>query len=271
MKVGNNKRSVAGIKIRNTDSTKNGGRATEIFKLEGSLLKEPESLGQRVQEHDLSWTPEILKESGQWEELLTKMMKPRDQSEANPPLETFFFFAAKEVRYLWFHLLTFNGLGGGLQFFAPILHSGEINRECSIFHSPPPRCVRVDQLDILQLVLRWRRSARDNKKSSEEGRRSTRCWLPLQRWRNPRLLWKLHRQIISHSSFILISFGDDYFCLEPFTFGSWKDTEVCTESCLLLQRRTCEEVNPRSSCQDVIVERVGDTSCFDLPCSGWIS
>ena len=129
MKVGNNKRSVVGVKIRNTDSTKNGGRATEIFKLEGSLLKEPESLGQRVQEHDLSWTPEILKESGQWEELLTKMMKPRDQSEANPPLETFFFFAAKEVRYLWFHLLTFNGLGGGLQFFAPILHSGEINRE----------------------------------------------------------------------------------------------------------------------------------------------
>ena len=64
MKVGNNKRSVVGVKIRNTDSTKNGGRATEIFKLEGSLLKEPESLGQRVQEHDLSWTPEIFKESG---------------------------------------------------------------------------------------------------------------------------------------------------------------------------------------------------------------
>ena len=39
------------------------------------------------------------------------------------------------------------------------------------------------------------------------------------------------------------------FALEPFLFGPYEDTDECTESCQLLQRRTCEEVNPRSSCK----------------------
>ena len=126
VKIGNFKSKVVGVKLRNTDSRSNGGRATQIFKLEGSLL-EPETLDLRVQEHDLTWSPEILKEAGTWDVLLVKMMKPGNQPEDNPPLETFFFKATKELRYLWFHLITFNGEGGGLQYFAPIPQLGEVH------------------------------------------------------------------------------------------------------------------------------------------------
>ena len=76
MKIGNFKGKFVGVKLRNTDSRKNGGRATKIFKVEGSLL-EPETLDLRVQEHDLVWSPEVLKEAGTWDPLLSKMMKSR--------------------------------------------------------------------------------------------------------------------------------------------------------------------------------------------------
>ena len=126
MKIGNFKGKVVGVKLRNTDSKKNGGWATQIFKIEGSLL-EPETLDLRVQEHDLVWSPEVLKEAGTWDQLLEKMMKPRNQSEENPSLESFFFSGTRELRYLWFHLITFTGQGGGLQHFAPIPQLGEVH------------------------------------------------------------------------------------------------------------------------------------------------
>ena len=125
LKIGNFKGKVVGVKLRNTDSKKNGGWATQIFKIEGSLL-EPETLDLRVQEHDLVWSPEVLKEAGTWDQLLEKMMKPRNQSEENPSLERFFFSGTRELRYLWFHLVTFNGQGGGLQHFAPIPQLGKV-------------------------------------------------------------------------------------------------------------------------------------------------
>ena len=77
MKIGNFKGKVVGVKLRNADSRKNGGWATQIFKIEGSLL-EPETLDLRVREHDLVWSPEVLKEAGTWDQLLEKMMKPRN-------------------------------------------------------------------------------------------------------------------------------------------------------------------------------------------------
>ena len=126
MKIGNFKSKIVGVKLRNTDSGKSGGWATHIFKIEGSLL-EPETLDLRVQEHNLMWSPEVLKKAGTWDLLLLKMMKPRKQSEENPSLETFFFTATRELRYLWFHLITFNGEGGGLQYLAPIPQLGEVH------------------------------------------------------------------------------------------------------------------------------------------------
>ena len=125
MKIGNFKGKVVGVKLRNTDSRKNGGRATKIFKVEGSLL-EPETLDLRVQEHDLVWSPEILREAGTWDLLFVKMMEPGNQPEDNPSLERFFFSGTRELRYLWFHLITFTGQGGGLQHFAPIPQLGKV-------------------------------------------------------------------------------------------------------------------------------------------------
>ena len=57
---------------------------------------------------------------------------------------------------------------------------------------------------------------------------------------------------------------------EPFIFGPWEDTNVCTVSCQLLQQRTCKEVSPRASCKDQQVERVGKTGCLGPPCKGRI-
>ena len=120
MKVGNSKRKIVGVHVRNIHNASNGEWATKIFYLEGALLKEPETVGQRGQENEPSWTAEILKKAGTWEELLTKTLKNKQS-----PLQTFFFEATTEIRYLWFHLLRFHGRGGGLQYFAPILQSGE--------------------------------------------------------------------------------------------------------------------------------------------------
>ena len=61
------------------------------------------------------------------------------------------------------------------------------------------------------------------------------------------------------------------FILEPFIFGPWENTNDCTESCQLLQRRTCKEVNPRAFCKDQKVERVGESACHRPPCKGRIS
>ena len=64
MKIANFKDKVVGVKMRNRDSRKNGGWATQTFKIEGSLL---ETLDLRVPEHDLVWSPEVLKEAGSWD------------------------------------------------------------------------------------------------------------------------------------------------------------------------------------------------------------
>ena len=148
MKVANFVRKVVGVKMKNIDRTKSGNWATDTFTVEGSLLKEPEVIITRSQGH--TWTSQILADAGTWDNLLTKMMKPRNQSEANPPVETFYFSATTEVRYLWFHLLSFHGIGGGLQYFNPILQSGELHNDiCFNCIFIPLRCVLLDQLDKL--------------------------------------------------------------------------------------------------------------------------
>ena len=118
MKVGNSKRKIVGVHA--IQNSKNKSWATKRFRLEGALLKEPEIVGQRGQENEPSWTQEVLKKAGPWEELLNKTLK-KDPT----LLQTLFFKNTTEIRYLWFHLVSFYGLGGGLQYFAPILQSGE--------------------------------------------------------------------------------------------------------------------------------------------------
>ena len=118
MKVGNSRRKIVGVHA--VQNSKNKNWATKRFRLEGALLKEPDAVGQRGQENEPSWTPEVLKKAGPWEELLDETL------EKDPTLlQTFFFKNTTEIRYLWFHLVSFYGRGGGLQYFAPILQSGE--------------------------------------------------------------------------------------------------------------------------------------------------
>ena len=76
--------------------------------------------------------------------------------------------------------------------------------------------------------------------------------------------------ILLHFNSFSILDWTNWFILEPFIFGPWEDTNVCTESCRLLQRRTCKEVNQRSFCKDQLIERVGETVCLSPPCKGRI-
>lgn len=141
MRVGNSRRKIVGVHIRNTCNTSNGYWATRSFQLQGSLLKEPEiggvfkwvvskfqlvhprlaeTIAQRAKENTAHWTPDLLKTGGKWEELLNATLEDNQTQ-----IQTFFFDSTTELRYLWFHLLSFYGKGGGLQYFAPILQSGE--------------------------------------------------------------------------------------------------------------------------------------------------
>ena len=123
MKVGNSKRKIVGVHVKNIYYNNERHWATNQFLLEGSLLEENETISQREQ---ASWTPQILKKAGRWEELLEVTLEDRRQSKQPPPLQTFFFKNTTEIRYLWFHLVSFYGKsGGGLQYFAPILQLGE--------------------------------------------------------------------------------------------------------------------------------------------------
>ena len=82
------------------------------------------------------------------------------------------------------------------------------------------------------------------------------------------MLRKLHRCITGITLIVDVQPKVKHFNLEPFLFGPWEDTDICSESCRLLQTRTCEEVNPRSSCQDISPYRNGQTACHKDPCPG---
>ena len=142
MRVGNSRRKIVGVRIKNTYNTSKGFRATRAFQLEGSLLKEPERIVQRAKENHVYWTQDLLKTSGRWEELLNVTLE-----ENQTQIQTFFFEATTELRYLWFHLRSFHGKGGGLQYFAPILQSGEFKAYKFIHFPLFIRCVHMVQLD----------------------------------------------------------------------------------------------------------------------------
>jgi len=226
VRVGNSKRKIVGVEIRNT---KKGLSQTVQFQLEGSLLKEPEQVGLR---RALAWTPEVLKAAGDWEVLLSQQtLKEQSLSQENPPMESIFFDVPTELRYLWFHLLSFHGQGGGLRYFAPILQSD---------------------------VCTWTNWTSCDWFCDEQD--------PGNKTRSLRQKENGYSQDLSH-----LCDGDEALgcyenCTEPFELGPWEDTDECTESCKLRQQRTCKEINPRASCQDAPVERVGETDCNELPC-----
>ena len=150
IKVGNSKRKLVGVNLRNTHNITNATWATDIFKLEGALLEDPETLDQRI---PLTWTPEILRKAGRWDRLTARQMESELQNLKDPPIQTFFFTAVRELRYLWFHLRTFHGEGGGLQYFGPILQTGASLVNCFV-NFFLLRCVFMDGLDKLRVVLR---------------------------------------------------------------------------------------------------------------------
>ena len=54
----------------------------------------------------------------------------------------------------------------------------------------------------------------------------------------------------------------------PFLFGPWEDTTNCTTSCRLFQTRSCIQLSSSASCQNASTERIGETACYEPPCSG---
>ena len=120
MRVGNSAKKVVGATIKNTPYSRDGGWATKDFRLEGSLLRDAEILTQRTQGFNPTWTPEEFRKAGNWSVLLTRKM----HNQATTPFQNFYFEASTELRFVWFHLLSFYKEGGGLQYFAPIFQSG---------------------------------------------------------------------------------------------------------------------------------------------------
>ena len=120
MRVGNSAKKVVGATIKNTPYSKNGGWATKDFRLEGSLLRDTETLAQRTQGFNPTWTPEEFRKAGNWSVLLTNKM----YNQRSNPTRDFFFEAVTELRFVWFYVLSFYKEGGGLQYFAPIFQSG---------------------------------------------------------------------------------------------------------------------------------------------------
>ena len=95
--------SIAGVLIRNVNHALK--RATRAFRISGSLNR-----------------------TGTWEKLLEKEIEsPLTTRAPAPTIETFYFNATMEMKYLRFYLdNSWGGLGGGLDFFAVITESGNI-------------------------------------------------------------------------------------------------------------------------------------------------
>jgi len=63
-------------------------------------------------------------------------------------------------------------------------------------------------------------------------------------------------------------------CTEPFVFGDWKATDLCTETCgegKLLEQRTCTPTHPDKSCASLPTLKTlkpGSETCEREPCKG---
>ena len=66
-----------------------------------------------------------------------------------------------------------------------------------------------------------------------------------------------------------------WFLSEPFVFGSWSDTEICSVTCgkkgKLLEQRSCTPAHPDKSCTSLPTNktlRPGNKFCGGNPCKG---
>ena len=119
VRVGTFKQKFVGVEMKNILKSNNPYQATKTFHILGSLLKEPETSSRRAEDFDMIWTSDVLLDAGSWDVLLAN-----EKLEARSQLQRFYFEATTELRFLWFHLHSFYGEGGGLQYFAPIYQSG---------------------------------------------------------------------------------------------------------------------------------------------------
>ena len=120
VRVGTSKQKIVGVEMKNTRRSNNPYQATKTFHIEGSLLKEPETSSRKAPHFDKMWTSDVLLNAGSWDVLLAnKKLEPGSQ------LQRFYFEATAELRFLWFHIHSFYGEGGGLQYFSPIRQSGK--------------------------------------------------------------------------------------------------------------------------------------------------
>ena len=137
IRVGNSAKKVVGARIRNTPYSSDGSWATMDFRLEGSLLRDAETLNQRTQGFNPTWTPGEFRKAGNWSVLLTKKM----YNQVDNPTRDFYFETSTELRFVWFHVLSFYKEGGGLQYFAPIFQSGLYQTQQYTCHlSNPQMC-----------------------------------------------------------------------------------------------------------------------------------
>ena len=120
VRVGNSKQKIVGVEMKNTRRSNNPYQATKTFHILGSLLKEPETSSRRAEDFDKIWSSDVLLDAGSWDVLLAN-----EKLEARSQLQRFYFEATAELRFLWFHLHSFYGEGGGLQYFSPIRQSGK--------------------------------------------------------------------------------------------------------------------------------------------------
>ena len=61
---------------------------------------------------------------------------------------------------------------------------------------------------------------------------------------------------------------------DPFVFGDWEETGICSETCgegKVLEKRSCTPTHPDKSCASLQANdtlRLGDKTCVGEPCKG---
>ena len=96
MTIGECKKGVPGVALKNTHNGKYRNWATKRFRISGAL-----------------------EDDGPWQPLLEQYLED-SRKQRPPPIQQFFFQEATELHFLKFELLDYWGQGGGLQYFSPL-------------------------------------------------------------------------------------------------------------------------------------------------------
>ena len=125
MAIGECKRRVPGVALKNTHNGHNRNWATKRFRISGAL-----------------------EQNGPWQSLLEQYLED-SRKQHSPPLQQFFFQGPTELQFLKLELLEYWGQGGGLQYFSPLTDcEGPLNSKVveGLSHPKfPPENVLLDQ------------------------------------------------------------------------------------------------------------------------------